>query len=90
MLLVMSHGVHMDHFLLILRKLPEISNYDHLPTCYILLRFWTLHRNYKNMLLPYFSHEYQLIMVVIWKRLSDTGKNWRHVYKVNNIIVLLA
>lgn len=29
-------------------------------------------------------------MGVIWKRLSDTGKNWRHVYKVNNINVLLA
>ncbi|PRQ37985.1 hypothetical protein RchiOBHm_Chr4g0408771 [Rosa chinensis] len=26
-------------------------------------------------------HEYQMIMAVIWKRLSDTGKNWRHVYK---------
>ncbi|KAJ0262543.1 ENTH domain-containing protein [Hirschfeldia incana] len=26
-------------------------------------------------------HEYQLIMGVVWKRLSDTGKNWRHVYK---------
>lgn len=28
------------------------------------------------------SHEYQLTMGVLWKRLSDTGKNWRHVYKV--------
>ncbi|XP_028954657.1 clathrin interactor EPSIN 2-like isoform X2 [Malus domestica] len=26
-------------------------------------------------------HEYQMIMSIIWKRLSDTGKNWRHVYK---------
>ncbi|XP_050372730.1 clathrin interactor EPSIN 2 [Argentina anserina] len=26
-------------------------------------------------------HDYQMIMSVIWKRLSDTGKNWRHVYK---------
>ncbi|CAH8306047.1 unnamed protein product [Eruca vesicaria subsp. sativa] len=26
-------------------------------------------------------HEYQLIMGVVWKRLGDTGKNWRHVYK---------
>ncbi|PQP92431.1 clathrin interactor EPSIN 2 isoform X1 [Prunus yedoensis var. nudiflora] len=31
-------------------------------------------------------HEYQMIMSVIWKRLSDTGKNWRHVYKA--LIVL--
>ncbi|KAK6914413.1 ENTH domain, partial [Dillenia turbinata] len=26
-------------------------------------------------------HEYQMIMAVIWKRVNDTGKNWRHVYK---------
>ncbi|EPS68369.1 hypothetical protein M569_06399, partial [Genlisea aurea] len=26
-------------------------------------------------------HEYQMIMTVIWKRINDTGKNWRHVYK---------
>ncbi|XP_024983253.1 clathrin interactor EPSIN 2-like [Cynara cardunculus var. scolymus] len=26
-------------------------------------------------------HEYQMIMSVIWKRVNDTGKNWRHVYK---------
>ena len=30
------------------------------------------------------SHEYQMIMAVIWKRINDTGKNWRHVYKVCN------
>uniref|UniRef100_M0ZZZ0 Epsin, N-terminal; ENTH/VHS n=1 Tax=Solanum tuberosum TaxID=4113 RepID=M0ZZZ0_SOLTU len=26
-------------------------------------------------------HEYQMIMSVVWKRINDTGKNWRHVYK---------
>lgn len=26
--------------------------------------------------------EYHLIMGVLWKRLHDSGKNWRHVYKV--------
>ncbi|KAK9072523.1 hypothetical protein SSX86_008957 [Deinandra increscens subsp. villosa] len=26
-------------------------------------------------------HEYQMIMSIVWKRLSDTGKNWRHVFK---------
>lgn len=31
-------------------------------------------------------HEYQMIMHVIWKRINDTGKNWRHVYKA--LIVL--
>uniref|UniRef100_A0A7N0TSB8 ENTH domain-containing protein n=1 Tax=Kalanchoe fedtschenkoi TaxID=63787 RepID=A0A7N0TSB8_KALFE len=30
--------------------------------------------------------EFQMIMGVLWKRLSDTGKNWRHVYKA--LIVL--
>jgi len=25
-------------------------------------------------------------MVVIWKRLSDTGKNWRHVYKALTVL----
>ncbi|CDY14870.1 BnaC04g48670D [Brassica napus] len=31
-------------------------------------------------------HEYQLIMGVIWKRLSDTGKNWRHVFKALTVL----
>ncbi|KAK4768547.1 hypothetical protein SAY87_003688 [Trapa incisa] len=31
-------------------------------------------------------HEYQMIMSIIWKRVNDTGKNWRHVYKA--LIVL--
>ncbi|RLN08463.1 clathrin interactor EPSIN 2 [Panicum miliaceum] len=26
-------------------------------------------------------HEYQMIMNIVWKRINDTGKNWRHVYK---------
>jgi hypothetical protein len=25
-----------------------------------------------------------MIMNIVWKRVSDTGKNWRHVYKVRN------
>ncbi|ESQ44155.1 hypothetical protein EUTSA_v10005771mg [Eutrema salsugineum] len=31
-------------------------------------------------------HEYQLTMGVLWKRLSDTGKNWRHVYKALTVL----
>ncbi|XP_020580817.1 clathrin interactor EPSIN 2-like, partial [Phalaenopsis equestris] len=31
-------------------------------------------------------NDYQLIMAVLWKRIQDTGKNWRHVYKA--LIVL--
>lgn len=31
-------------------------------------------------------HEYHMIMSIIWKRINDTGKNWRHVYK--GLIVL--
>ena len=36
------------------------------------------------------SHEYQMIMSVIWKRINDTGKNWRHVYKALTILEYLA
>ncbi|XP_075515985.1 clathrin interactor EPSIN 2-like [Primulina tabacum] len=28
-------------------------------------------------------HEYQMITRVLWKRINDTGINWRHVYKVS-------
>ena len=28
-------------------------------------------------------------MAMIWKRLHDSGKNWRHVYKVSDLIRLL-
>ncbi|CAE6076754.1 unnamed protein product [Arabidopsis arenosa] len=31
-------------------------------------------------------HEYQLTMGVLWKRLSDSGKNWRHVYKALTVL----
>lgn len=29
-----------------------------------------------------------MIMAVIWKRVNDTGKNWRHVYKVCDDFIL--
>ncbi|KAL8204670.1 hypothetical protein R6Q57_010293 [Mikania cordata] len=35
-------------------------------------------------------HEYQMIMSVIWKRVNDTGKNWRHVYKGLTILEYLV
>ncbi|XAR71125.1 hypothetical protein NMG60_11028245 [Bertholletia excelsa] len=35
-------------------------------------------------------HEYQMIMAVIWKRISDTGKNWRHVYKALTVLEYLV
>ncbi|XP_050232832.1 clathrin interactor EPSIN 2-like [Mercurialis annua] len=35
-------------------------------------------------------HEYQMIMAVIWKRLNDTGKNWRHVYKGLTVLEYLV
>ncbi|KAG7629062.1 ENTH domain [Arabidopsis thaliana x Arabidopsis arenosa] len=31
-------------------------------------------------------HEYQITMGVLWKRLSDSGKNWRHVYKALTVL----
>lgn len=36
------------------------------------------------------SFEYQLIMSIIWKRLNDTGKNWRHVYKALTVLEYLV
>ncbi|PKU61505.1 clathrin interactor EPSIN 3 isoform X1 [Dendrobium catenatum] len=33
---------------------------------------------------------YQLIMAVIWKRMQDTGKNWRHVYKALSVLEYLV
>ncbi|KAF8402255.1 hypothetical protein HHK36_013207 [Tetracentron sinense] len=35
-------------------------------------------------------HDYQLIMVVIWKRINDIGKNWRHVYKALTVLEYLV
>eukprot|EP00252_Welwitschia_mirabilis_P022708 TRINITY_DN622_c0_g1_i1.p1 TRINITY_DN622_c0_g1~~TRINITY_DN622_c0_g1_i1.p1 ORF type:complete len:851 (+),score=223.18 TRINITY_DN622_c0_g1_i1:431-2983(+) len=35
-------------------------------------------------------HEYQMIMGVLWKRLNDTGKNWRHVYKALTVLEYLV
>ncbi|XP_027348930.1 clathrin interactor EPSIN 2-like isoform X2 [Abrus precatorius] len=35
-------------------------------------------------------HEYQMIMAVIWKRINDTGKNWRHVYKALTVLEFLV
>lgn len=27
------------------------------------------------------------VMGMVWKRLNDSGKNWRHVYKVRHVLV---
>ncbi|KAL3507146.1 hypothetical protein ACH5RR_032528 [Cinchona calisaya] len=35
-------------------------------------------------------HEYQMIMSVIWKRINDTGRNWRHVYKALTVLEYLV
>ncbi|KAK9058517.1 hypothetical protein SSX86_023359 [Deinandra increscens subsp. villosa] len=35
-------------------------------------------------------YEYQMIMSVIWKRVNDTGKNWRHVYKGLTVLEYLV
>lgn len=35
-------------------------------------------------------NEYQMIMSVIWKRVNDTGKNWRHVYKALTVLEYLV
>ncbi|KAK3204771.1 hypothetical protein Dsin_018817 [Dipteronia sinensis] len=35
-------------------------------------------------------HEYQMIMSIVWKRINDTGKNWRHVYKALTVLEYLV
>ncbi|KAI3743160.1 hypothetical protein L1987_60865 [Smallanthus sonchifolius] len=35
-------------------------------------------------------HEYQMIMSIVWKRMNDTGKNWRHVYKGLTVLEYLV
>ncbi|KAJ8774871.1 hypothetical protein K2173_018130 [Erythroxylum novogranatense] len=35
-------------------------------------------------------HEFQIIMTVLWKRINDTGKNWRHVYKALTVLEYLV
>lgn len=35
-------------------------------------------------------HELQMILTVIWKRINDTGKNWRHVYKALTVLEYLV
>ncbi|KAI3683438.1 hypothetical protein L1987_83941 [Smallanthus sonchifolius] len=35
-------------------------------------------------------HEYQMIMSIVWKRVNDTGKNWRHVYKGLTVLEYLV
>ncbi|XP_073053566.1 clathrin interactor EPSIN 3-like isoform X2 [Primulina eburnea] len=35
-------------------------------------------------------HEYQMITGVLWKRINDTGKNWRHVYKALTVLEYLV
>ena len=30
----------------------------------------------------HYSQAYSLVMGMLWRRLNDHGKNWRHVYKV--------
>lgn len=37
---------------------------------------------YLGLISFFYSHESQMIMGVLWKRLQDSGKYWRHVYKV--------
>ncbi|KAI5056532.1 hypothetical protein GOP47_0028350 [Adiantum capillus-veneris] len=35
-------------------------------------------------------YELQMIMALLWKRLSDTGHNWRHVYKALTVLEYLV
>ena len=46
------------------------------------------HTHTHNTLLP--RQAYSLVMGMLWKRLNDSGKNWRHVYKVIDCCVALS
>ncbi|KAH7352694.1 hypothetical protein KP509_19G058900 [Ceratopteris richardii] len=35
-------------------------------------------------------NDYQMIMSIIWKRINDTGRNWRHVYKALTLLEFLV
>ncbi|RWR83964.1 Epsin domain-containing protein [Cinnamomum micranthum f. kanehirae] len=35
-------------------------------------------------------NDYQIIIAVLWKRINDTGKNWRHVYKALAVLEYLV
>ncbi|MCO5548649.1 hypothetical protein L7F22_002108 [Adiantum nelumboides] len=35
-------------------------------------------------------YELQMVMTILWKRLSDTGRNWRHVYKALTVLEYLV
>jgi hypothetical protein len=76
MLLAMNHGVLMEHCLQTLLRQLETRKLWHLNFMLVCV---SLHR---LIFLCPCSHEYQMIMSVVWKRINDTGKNWRHVYKV--------
>ncbi|KAI4369776.1 hypothetical protein MLD38_018181 [Melastoma candidum] len=48
------------------------------------------HKSAISPVICHCSHEYQMIMGVIWKRANDTGKNWRHVYKALTVLEYLV
>lgn len=35
-------------------------------------------------------NDYQMIMAILWKRINDTGRNWRHVYKALTLLEFLV
>lgn len=56
--------------------------------CFYVLLFvlFSLRRDFEfiEFLSTFCSNDYQMIMTVLYKRLNDTGRNWRHVYKVHS------
>lgn len=86
---VTSPGVRMAQLWVTLRRRLGIC--EHAIHCHLFI--WikslisTFHLRVGWRLISIFWHgcsqEYHMIMGVLWKRLNDSGKNWRHVYKVD-------
>lgn len=93
MLLIMSLGVHM--------ALHRLRLHKPLGNCNLSIHFLTSHSTWeKNDLyiaflvhLQYvFSSEcqmFRMVMSILWTRLTETGKDWRSVYKVRLSLVII-
>lgn len=90
MLQIMSLGVPMVlHWQRLHRPRRNCNLWLHFHSCVFFLCVILLGKNYDCILFNMcvwnmFSSECQMVMSVLWTRLSETGKDWRYVYKVRD------